>query len=45
MLRGHSVHGVVQLLEGPGAGFYVKEGELCHQGLVLAVEGHLCGIR
>ena len=45
MLRGHSVHRVVYFLKGTCAGFYVKERELCHQSLVLAVESHLGGIR
>ena len=45
MLGGHSVHGIVYLLKGSGAGADVKERELCDSRLVLPVEGHLCGVR
>ena len=45
VLRGHSVHGIIDFLEAAGAGFYVQKRELCDLSLVLAVEGHFCRIR
>ena len=44
MLRRHTVHRILDILERTGTCCDVEQWEICHARLVLAVEGELCGV-